>query len=112
MDGVGDIDGKRAARCGFDRPSAFVNAFASACVFPGSSLEYPVAKMTGSMSGTRATRTHPTQNAVCTGMQLSDSASFNACCIKVICSSSAVRRVLIMVDSGCREQSRHVVEGI
>jgi hypothetical protein len=47
-----------------------VNALASACVFPSSSLEYPLATTTGWLfaKGSRTTRTQPTQNAVGVGM--------------------------------------------
>ena len=77
----GDTNEKRAVRCDLERLNAFDKAFASACVFPGNSLEYPVANVRGFMPGQRATRTHPTQKAVCKGTQLSDSASSNAFCM-------------------------------
>jgi hypothetical protein len=50
-------------------------ALASAWVFPGSSLEYPAARITGvsASDGHRATSMHPTQKAVGIGVHFSAS---------------------------------------
>lgn len=72
---------------------ALASAFASACVFPGSSLEYPLPMINSSSSMPLsdadgcATMTHPTQNAVGTGVHFR--ASSRACLRYPKCFSSS-----------------------
>lgn len=67
--------GKIAESSAVESARALYSAFASACVFPGSSLEKPVARTIRfcSPGGHRTARTHPTQKAVGVGSHFSAS---------------------------------------